>query len=114
MRLYNKGADMNYFVKKYKTVKPAFKGGATNYKTINSTKKYVEYCLDIIDINALILVEKDWDTKADLRICLARAESKRDWNIKHPNFDSRDAAIIMAAVRHLPRQHMEEFNEKFR
>ena len=114
MRLYNKGADMNYFVKKYKTVKPAFKGGATNYKTINSTKKYVEYCLDIIDINALILVEKDWATKADLRICLARAESKRDWNIKHPNFDSRDAAIIMAAVRHLPRQHMEEFNEKFK
>lgn len=114
MLFCNKGAAMNYFVKKYKSIKPVFKGGATNYNSINSTKKYVEYCLDIIDMNALILVEKDFETKADLRICLERAESKRDWNIKHPNFDSRDAAIIMAAVRNLSRTHMEEFKEKFR
>lgn len=105
---------MSYFVKKYKSIKPVFKGGATNYHTINATKKYVEYCLDIIDMNALILVEKDFDTKADLRICLAVAESKRDWNIKHPNFDSKNAAIIMAAVRNIPRAHMEEYNEKFK
>jgi len=105
---------MNYFVKKYKTIKPVFKGGTTNYNSINSTKKYVEYCLDIIDMNALILIEKDFNTKADLHICLARAESKRDWNIKHLAFDNRDAAIIMRAVRHLPRKHMAEFNEKFK
>lgn len=104
---------MNYFVKKYKSITPTFKGGTTNYNSINSTKKYVEYCLDIIDMNALIVAVKDFETKADLRICLVKAESKRDWNIKHPNFNSRDAAIIMATVRNIPRIHMDEFKEKY-
>ena len=115
MLTYYKGEGMNYFVKKYKGIKPVFRGGDTNYNSIEATVKYVEYCLDIIDINKLLLVETDFDTKWDLRYCLERAESKRDWHVKHPNFETGRAAILMGTVRNLPRKHMEQAHkEKFK
>lgn len=100
-------------ISKYKGVKPVFKGGITNYNTINSTHKWVEYCLDIIELNKLIIVETDWDVKWDLRYCLERAESKRDWNMKHPAFDARRAKIILDSVRNKPLKEAVNFLEKY-
>ena len=34
---------MSWYKAKYGKVKPAFRGGTTNYGSINATKKYVEY-----------------------------------------------------------------------
>ena len=98
---------------KYKAVKPVFKGGTTNYATINSTHKWVEYSLDIIELNRLIVVETDWDVKWDLRYCLERAEKKREWHLKHPAFDSKRAKLILDKVRHLPLAEADHYLEKY-
>lgn len=102
---------------KYKAVKPVFKGGITNYGSIDSTRKWVEYALDMLDINNLILVEQDWDVKMDLRYCLTKAENKKEWHQRHPNFDSKRARLLYDTVKHLPRkeaQHSkDDLNDKY-
>ena len=102
---------------KYKAVKPVFKGGITNYGSIDSTRKWVEYTLDILDLNNLILVEEDWDVKMDLRYCLTKAEGKKEWHQRHPNFDSKRARFLYNSVKHLPRKDAQgskdRLNEKF-
>jgi hypothetical protein len=104
-------------ISKYKAVKPVFKGGLTNYASIDSTRKWVEYTLDMLDLNNLILVEQDWDVKMDLRFCLTNAESKKEWHQKHPNFDSKRARLLYDTVKHLPRKDAQnnknELNDKY-
>ena len=90
---------MTWYIAKYKTIKPAFRGGETNYYKINATHKYVEYYLDIQEMNRLLISTKNFDVKMDLLYCLDKAESKKQWNFKHPNFNSKTANQILQAVR---------------
>ena len=90
---------MTWYNAKYKANKVTFRGGETNYHKINATKKYVEYYLDIQEMNALLITTKSFDVKMDLLYCLDKAESKKQWNFRHPNFDGKDANTILQAVR---------------
>ena len=90
---------MSWYKAKYGKVKPTFKGGSTNYHSVNATKKYIEYFLDIQEMNRLLISTKNFDVKMDLLYCLDRAESKKQWNFKHPNFNSKTANQILQAVR---------------
>ena len=94
---------MTWYIAKYKSIKPAFRGGETNYNKINATKKYVEYFLDIQEMNALLITTKSFDVKMDLLYCLDKAESKKQWNFRHPNFNRNDANTILTAVKHAKR-----------
>jgi hypothetical protein len=96
---------MTWYTAKYKSIKPAFRGGETNHNKINATKKYVEYFLDIQEMNALLVVTKSFDVKMDLLFCLDKAESKKQWNFRHPNFDRTDANTILQAVRNVKKHN---------
>jgi hypothetical protein len=104
---------MTWYNAKYKGVKPAFRGGDTNYNTINATKKYVEYFLDIQDMNDLLRITKSFDIKMDLLYCLDKAESKRAWNFRHPNFCQKDANTLLQAVRNAKRKDGYDITERF-
>lgn len=104
---------MTWYNAKYKSIKPAFRGGVTNYNSINATKKYVEYFLDIQDMNELLLTTKSFDIKMDLLYCLDKAESKRTWNFKHPNFDREDANTILQLVKNVKRKDGYDLLEKY-
>jgi hypothetical protein len=39
----------------------------------------------------------------DLLYCLDKAESKKQWNFKHPNFDRDAANTILTAVKYAKR-----------
>lgn len=90
---------MSWYIAKYKSINPVFRGGETNYNKINATKKYIEYYLDIQEMNALLITTKSFDVKMDLLYCLDKAESKKQWNFRHPNFNSKDANTVLQAVR---------------
>ena len=104
---------MTWYNAKYKSIKPVFRGGETNYNRINATKKYVEYFLDIQDMNELLLTTKSFDIKMDLLFCLDKAESKRAWNFKHPNFDKADANTILQLVKNVKRKDGYDLLEKY-
>ena len=64
-------------------------------------------------MNKLLLVTKNFDEKMDLLYCLDRAESKKQWHFKHPNFSSKDANTILQLVRNIPRKDQENYFEKY-
>ena len=41
----------------------------------------------------------------DLLYCLDKAESKKQWNFGHPNFDKTDANTILQAVRNVKKHN---------
>lgn len=104
---------MTWYVAKYKSIKPTFRGGETNYNRINATKKYVEYFLDIQDMNELLNTTKSFDVKMDLLFCLEKAESKKQWNFRHPNFDRADANKILQLVKNVKRKDGYDITEKY-
>ena len=104
---------MTWYTAKYKKSKPTFRGGATNYNSVNATKKYVEYFLDIQEMNALLLTTRSFDVKMDLLYCLDKAESKKQWHFRHPNFDRNDANKILQLVKNIPRSDTLDYNEKY-
>ena len=104
---------MSWYKAKYGKVKPAFRGGTTNYGSINATKKYVEYFLDIQEMNKLLLVTKNFDEKMDLLYCLERAESKKQWHFRHPNFDRDDANKVLQLVKNISTKDRQNYFEKY-
>ena len=104
---------MTWYTAKYKKSKPTFRGGETNYNSIKATKKYVEYFLDIQEMNALLITTKSFDVKMDLLYCLDKAESKKQWHFRHPNFDRNDANKILQSVKNIPRSDTLDYNEKY-
>ena len=104
---------MTWYNAKYKANKVTFRGGETNYHKINATKKYVEYFLDIQEMNKLLLVTKNFDEKMDLLYCLDKAESKKQWHFKHPNFDRDDANKVLQLVKNIPTKDRQDYFEKY-
>jgi hypothetical protein len=89
---------MNAFISKYSknSKKSGFK---SNYNDINSTKKWVELSLDIHEMNKILLTTKNFNEKMDLLICLELVQKKREWMVRHPNFDSKRARFLFDTVK---------------
>ena len=104
---------MSWYKAKYGKIKPAFRGGSTNYHSVNATKKYIEYFLDIQEMNKLLIVTKSFDEKMDLLYCLERAESKKQWHFRHPNFDRDDANKVLQLVKNIPTKDRQDYFEKY-
>ena len=85
------------YVSKYKTKSAGF----SQYLKIQATEKWVEYMLDITDMNK-ILMTSDFNTKMDLLEALTVAERKRDYMYRHPNFDFAKATQWYQLARDLP------------
>lgn len=84
------------------TINSKFKGGITNYWKIDATTKWVEYQLDIYDMNKMLMSANFWD-KLDLLAALEVAERKREYMFRHPNFEMREATKWFNLVKDKPK-----------
>ena len=72
--------------------------GFSPYYDIRATEKWVEYQLDIYDMNKLLMTS-DFNTKMDLLAALTIAERKRDYMYRHRNFDVHRATFLFNLVK---------------
>ena len=89
------------YVSKYSSTSNT-KRGYSNYYRIQATEKWVEYMLDITDMNKL-LMSADFTTKMDLLDALTIAERKRDYMYRHPNFNFKEATKWFNLVKDKPK-----------
>jgi hypothetical protein len=66
---------------------------------INSTHKWVEYALDIVDMSALLMQTKNLNEKYTLMDALDSAQRKKDWHFRQANFRLQDAMRIFEAAK---------------
>lgn len=71
---------------------------------INSTHKWVEYALDIVDMSALLMTTKDLKQKYALMDALDIAQRKKDWHYRQANFRLQDAMRIFEAAKHIAKK----------
>ena len=79
---------------------PKGKGFIQSYDKIKATEKWVEYSLDIVDMNR-ILMKSDFDTKWRLMEALDVAERKRKYMYNHKNFKLKRAMQLFELCRDL-------------
>jgi len=98
MLTHKKGACMQArnFITKFSTKNN--KNAHVNFYKIPATTKWVEYQLDIYEMNA-ILMKSDFDTKIRLLDALTVAERKRDYMYRHPNFDFNKATYLFSVLK---------------
>lgn len=72
------------------------------YDKVKATEKWVEYALDIADMNKL-LMSSDFDTKWKLMSALDIAERKKTYMYRHKNFELQRALKIFNTVKDLPK-----------
>ena len=70
-----------------------------NKNKINSTHKWVEYALDIVDMSAMLMQTKDLKEKYALMDALDSAQRKKDWHFRQKNFRLQDAMRIFEAAK---------------
>ena len=70
-----------------------------NKDKINSTHKWVEYSLDIVDMSALLMQTKDLKQKYALMDALDSAQRKKEWHYRQANFRLQDAMRIFEAAK---------------
>jgi hypothetical protein len=70
-----------------------------NKDKINSTHKWVEYALDIVDMSALLMQTRDLKEKYALMDALDSAQRKKDWHFRQANFRLQDAMRIFEAAK---------------
>lgn len=71
---------------------------------INSTHKWVEYALDIVDMSALLMQTNNLKDKYALMDALDTAQRKKDWHYRQDNFRLQDAMRIFEAARNVARK----------
>ena len=79
---------------------PKGKGFIQSYDKIKATEKWLEYSLDIVDINR-ILMKSDFNTKWQLMEALDVAERKRKYMYNHKNFELKRAMRLFDLCRDL-------------
>jgi len=76
--------------------------GRSKYWEIDATAKWVEYSLDIVDMNKLLMVS-NFNDKMDLLAALDVAEQRRKRMYDHPNFDLKEATDWFRLVKDRPK-----------
>jgi len=71
---------------------------------INSTHKWVEYSLDIVDMSALLIQTKNLNEKYVLMDALDTAQRKKDWHFRQSNFRLQDAMRIFEAAKSIAKK----------
>ena len=86
------------FVAKYSTVNKS--KAVLPYDRIKATEKWLEYSLDIVDMNK-ILMTSDFNTKWQLMEALDIAERKRKYMYNHKNFNLKRAMQLFELCKDL-------------
>ena len=74
--------------------------GFSTYDRVRATEKWLEYSLDIIDMQEAMMKSLDFNEKYLLAQALVVAERKKEYMYKHKNFNLRDALTVFNAVKH--------------
>jgi hypothetical protein len=74
------------------------------YHSIKATEKWIEYALDIVDMQAALMLTKNLNEKFKLMEALEIAERKKAYMYKHKNFELDRAMHIFSRVRDLPKK----------
>jgi hypothetical protein len=74
------------------------------YDKIKATEKWIEYALDIVDMQRALMLTKNIDEKFKLMAALEVAERKKAYMYKHKNFELSRATHIFSRVRDLPKK----------
>lgn len=74
------------------------------YDKVKATEKWIEYALDIVDMQRALMLTKNIDEKYKLMSALEVAERKKAYMYKHKNFDLSRATYIFSQVRDLPKK----------
>lgn len=85
------------FINKYNSNNKSV--GFSTYDKIQATEKWLEYALDVMDMQDAMMRSLDFNEKYDLAQALVIAERKKDYMYKHKNFDLRRATILLRSVR---------------
>ena len=67
-------------------------------KRIDSTMKWVEYSLDIVDMQKMLMGTNNLKDKYQLMDILEIAERKKKWHYRQENFDVNRASTILQAM----------------
>lgn len=89
------------FISKYTS--PINKKGQISFYKIKATEKWVEYMLDITDMNK-VLMSLPFNDKMRMLDALEIAERKRDYMFRHPNFNYKQATRWYALAKDLPKK----------
>lgn len=73
-----------------------------SFYNIKATEKWVEYQLDITDMNRVLMGLPFFD-KMNMLEAINIAERKRDYMYRHPNFDFKKATRLFALVKDSPK-----------
>ena len=90
------------FIRKYTASNTNNKGQVSFYK-IKATEKWVEYMLDITDMNR-VLMSLSFNDKMRMLDALSIAERKRDYMYRHPNFNYKQATKWYELAKDLPKK----------
>lgn len=88
------------FISKYTS--PNNKKGQVSFYKIKATEKWVEYMLDITDMNK-VLMALPFNDKMRMLDALEIAERKRDYMYRHPNFNYKQATSWYELAKDLPK-----------
>ena len=88
------------FISKYTS--PNNKKGQVSFYKIKATEKWVEYMLDITDMNK-VLMALPFSDKMRMLDALEVAERKRDYMYRHPNFNYKQATSWYELAKDLPK-----------
>ena len=89
------------FVAKYSTANKS--KAVLPYDKIKATEKWVEYMLDITDMNS-VLMTLPFNDKMRMLDALETAERKRDYMYRHPNFNYKQATKWYEMAKDLPKK----------
>jgi len=67
-------------------------------KRIDSTMKWVEYSLDIVDMQKMLMGTNNLKDKYQLMDILEIAERKKKWHYRQENFDVNRASTLLQAM----------------
>jgi hypothetical protein len=89
------------FISKYTSANN--KKGQVSFYKIKATEKWVEYMLDITDMNK-VLMSLPFNDKMRMLDALEIAERKRDYMFRHPNFNYKQATRWFELAKDLPKK----------
>jgi hypothetical protein len=67
-------------------------------KKIDSTMKWVEYSLDIVDMQKMLMGTRDLKDKYQLMDLLEIAERKKKWHYRQENFNVSRASTLLQTM----------------
>lgn len=74
------------------------------YDKVKATEKWIEYALDIVDMQQALMLTKNLDEKFKLMDALEVAERKKAYMYKHKNFELSRALHIFNRVKHIAKK----------